>query len=396
MIYGFRGADVNAFFNTINKIPHKNHVLGQNYRSTPEIVDAAQSLIRYNNRPDEKVIFSKREHGEKIVILENRNGVCEADKVAQTIQNLYKNGQIKYGDAAVLYRNSFISRNLEDSFCRYHIPYDIVGGVSFYHRQEIKTLLNFLTFFENPENLTALASIINIPKNGLGKKTVEKIVNYTSQAYASYAIITLSRAVEILKGMESANGFASVWKKVKPFVDRCEKVNAYMEEHESVSDLLEYTITMFDYGNYLRALDEETCEERMMNVVEMKNMAMGYASLQEFLEDVLTVNPDEESEDAAEGRDAVQLMTMHASKGLEFRIVFIASANQGVIPSWRCESEQDIQEERRLFYVAMTRAKENLVISSTKTALQRGRVVPAQASSFINQIDENYVVKPKM
>lgn len=392
MIYGFRGADVEAFFSTINKIPHKNHVLGQNYRSTPEIVDAAQSLIRYNNRPDEKIIFSKRENGEKIVILTNRNGTCEADKIAKTIRSLYENHQIKYGEAAVLYRNSFISRNLEDAFCRHHVPYQIVGGMSFYKRQEIKTLINFLTFFENPENLTALSAIINIPKNGIGKKSIEKIIEYVLQNYASYAIITLSRAVEILKKFESEN--SNLGKKLKPFVDRCEKVNAYMEEHENVSDILDFIITTFDFGNYLRALDEETCEERMMNALELKNMAMGYASLQEFLEDVLTVNPDEESEDAAEGRDAVQLMTMHASKGLEFRIVFIASANQGVIPSWRCESEKDIQEERRLFYVAMTRAKENLVISSTTTLLQRGRVIPAQPSSFISQIDDQYVVRP--
>lgn len=394
MIYGFRGADVDAFFNTINKIPHKSHVLGQNYRSTPEIVEAAQSLIKYNSRPDEKQIFSMQESGERVAILQNRNPVSQADKIAKTIAGLYKTGEIKYGDIAVLYRNSFISRNLEDSFCRHHIPYDVVGGMSFYRRQEIKTLVNFLTFFENPENVTALSSIINIPKNGLGKKTIEKIVNYNLQEYATYAIITLSRAIDIMKGIEQKD--PKIWKKLKPFVDRCEKVNAYMEDHDNVADLLDYIVTTFDYGNYLRVLDEETCEDRMMNVIEMKNMAMGYASLQEFLEDVLTVNPDTESEDAADTeRDAVQLMTMHASKGLEFRVVFIVSANQGIIPSWRCESEKDIQEERRLFYVAMTRAKENLVISSTDTTLQRGRVVPAHPSSFIAQIDERFVVKPK-
>ena len=394
MIYGFRGADVDFFFDTINKIPHKNFVLGQNYRSTPEIVNAAQSLIQYNNRPDAKSIFSNNQSGEKIVILNNRNSVCEADKIAKTIRSLVRGNQMKYRDAAVLYRNSFISRNIEDSFCRNHIPYQIVGGMSFYKRKEIKDLLYFLTFIENPENLSALSNIINIPKNGIGEKTVEKIIDFACKEYASYATITLSRAIDILESMEKNDKMKTIAKKVKPFIGRCRRMQSFLELNDNVADVIEKILAEFDYGNYLRSFDEETCDERMMNVIELENMAQGYASIQDFLEDVLTVNPDDESDDDSE-KDAVQCMTMHASKGLEFRIVFIVSANAGIIPSWRCQTEKDIQEERRLFYVAMTRAKENLVISSTNSTLVKGRTMPAHPSSFIAQIDPEYTVCDK-
>lgn len=394
MIYGFRGANVKHFFNTINKIPHKNFVLGQNYRSTPEIVDAAQSLIAYNDRPDAKKIFSNNPRGEKVLVLEARNAVNQATTIANYIKQLVSSGQMQYRDAAILYRNSYISRNFEDAFCRHHIPYQIIGGMSFYKRAEIKTIISFLTFFENPENLQIVKDIINIPRNGIGQKTFEKIFEYAFQESASYAIMTTSRMLDCFEGMKDKENLQKIYKKVKPFIDRARKVDRFMEEHESVSDIIDEIVQVFDIGNYLRDLDEETCDERMANIVELKNMAKGYSSVQEFLEDVHTVNPDSESEDeAGEDRDAVQLMTMHASKGLEFKIVFIASANEGVIPSWRCESQEDIQEERRLFYVAMTRAKENLVISSTITTLQRGRVVPAKASSFISQIDPEYVVR---
>ena len=394
MIYGFRGASVKPFFNTTNKIPHKNFVLGQNYRSTPEIVDAAQSLIAYNDRPDAKKIFSNNPRGEKVLVLEARNAVNQATTIANYIKQLVSSGQMQYRDAAILYRNSYISRNFEDAFCRHHIPYQIIGGMSFYKRAEIKTIISFLTFFETPENLQLVKGIINIPRNGIGQKTFEKIFEYAFQESASYAIMTTSRMLDCFEGMRDKENLQKIYKKVKPFIERARTVDRFMEEHESASDIIDEIIQVFDIGNYLRDLDEETCDERMANIVELKNMAKGYSSVQEFLEDVHTVNPDSESEDeAGEDRDAVQLMTMHASKGLEFKIVFIASANEGVIPSWRCESQEDIQEERRLFYVAMTRAKENLVISSTITTLQRGRVVPAKASSFISQIDPEYVAR---
>ena len=392
-IYGFRGANVMKFFETVNKVPHKNYVLGQNYRSTPEIVEAAQSLIRYNKRPDEKTIFSKNPHVEKILLLNEKNPVREADHVAGIISQLVRSGQMKYRDAAILFRNTFLSRNLEDSLRRYHIPYELRGGISFYRREEIKDMISFLTFFENPCNMAALGRIINIPKSGIGEKTRKKIEDYTFQECASYAIISLGNYIKLLEGIaQSHTDLKRVSGKLLAFASKCRAIDAFLISQPKPADLIDKVISVFDYGTYLRERDEETCSDRMMNIGELRNMASGYSSVRDFLEDVLTATPDTEDEDGEEGEeDKVQLMTMHGSKGLEFRIVFIIAANEGVIPSWRCGSVDDIQEERRLFYVAMTRAKENLVISTTRTAMQRARLVPAKPSSFLSQIDPEYL-----
>lgn len=390
-IYGFRGADVDRFMSTIDKYPHKDYMLGQNYRSTPEIVDAANSLIQYNPQYADKMPFSKNSHGEKVAVMECRSQANEADRVAELINKLVKSGQMKYSDAAILYRNSFISRNFEDSFRRYHIPYQVVGGISFYKRMEVQDILAFLTFFENPRNMEALERIINVPKAGIGKKSIEKINKLYSQKCNKYAILDAEKAIELIEEVMKDSSLKRIALKGNAFAKRCKKAASFIELHQNVGEIVSFILTEFDYGNYLRDYDEETCDERLMNVRELQEMAAGYDSIQELLEDILTVSPGTEDDSDDEQVDAVQLMTMHASKGLEFPLVFIVSANDGIIPSWRCESEKDIQEERRLFYVAMTRAKENLVISSTKTTLQRGRCAHARPSQFISQIDSKYV-----
>lgn len=387
-IYGFRGANVERFFQTVNSKPHKNFVLGQNYRSTPEIVEAAQSLIRYNKRPDEKTIFSKNPHGEKIMVMESRSQIHEADRIAGIISKVVSAGQAKYGDFAILERNGYISRNFEDSFRRHRIPYKLVGGVSFYNRMEVKDILSFLEFFENPSNSSALDRIINIPKAGIGKKTTDKINELYIQEVNKYAIMNAEKAVELIETISKDDSLKRASKKIVAFASRCKKAIAYINTHTKVSEVIGSVVTIFNYGDYLREYDEETCSERLMNVQELQNMAQGYDSIQELLEDISTANPDSEGEDEGQEEDVVQIMTMHASKGLEFSVVFIVSANDGIVPSWRSKTEQDFQEERRLFYVAMTRAKENLVISYTDTVLQKGRPTPSHPSQFIGQIDE--------
>ena len=388
VIYGFRGANVERFFQTVNSKPHKNFVLGQNYRSTPEIVEAAQSLIRYNKRPDEKTIFSKNPHGEKIMVMESRSQIHEADRIAGIISKVVSAGQAKYGDFAILERNGYISRNFEDSFRRHRIPYKLVGGVSFYNRMEVKDILSFLEFFENPSNSSALDRIINIPKAGIGKKTTDKINELYIQEVNKYAIMNAEKAVELIETISKDDSLKRASKKIVAFASRCKKAIAYINTHTKVSEVIGSVVTIFNYGDYLREYDEETCSERLMNVQELQNMAQGYDSIQELLEDISTANPDSEGEDEGQEEDVVQIMTMHASKGLEFPVVFIVSANDGIVPSWRSKTEQDFQEERRLFYVAMTRAKENLVISYTDTVLQKGRPTPSHPSQFIGQIDE--------
>lgn len=393
-IYSFRGANFEHFYKVVNKFEHKNYRLERNYRSTPEIVDAAQSLIKYNVRPDEKTVFSKNEHGEKIAVMACRSQANEADRVAETIMKLIKSGQMKFGDAAVLYRNTFISRAFEDSFRRFHIPYELVGGISFYKRMEVQDILAYLTFFENPLNTDALERIINIPKSRIGKKSFEKIKEAFLNEAGKYAILDAREAVKIIKNIAKMDSLKRISTKILAFVQRASHLAEYVQTAQDAASIVDKVVKDFGYYDYLRDYDEDTCNERIMNVQELQRMAEGYGTVQEFLEDIMTINPNVDGdEEDGEKKDKVRLMTMHASKGLEFPLVFIVSANEGIVPSWRCESIKDVQEERRLFYVAMTRAKENLVISYTNTVLQKGRVVHSKPSQFIDQISPDFVAR---
>ena len=385
-IYAFRGADMENFYNVAMSKKPKTFILGQNYRSTKTVVDSAQTLIKYNVRPDQKTLFTDNEQGEKILYVKARTQTAEANYIAHQINSLVQNGQMKYSDAAILYRTSFLSRNMEDAFVKNHIPYQITGGISFYKRKEIKDVVSMVDFVLNPENLHNLERILAF-MNGVGEKTIEKIISHTSQCYSSYAIINLQNAIDALN--DASGSIPRMKKKIEVFTNRLRNIKAWKDGNEdSPKDLITKLITEFDYINYLKKYDEDSFDERAKNVSELVNMAQTYTDTQEFLEDVISSNTDQESESQ---KDAVTLMTMHASKGLEFRIVYIIDANAGIVPSWRCSSQKEVQEERRLFYVAMTRAKENLVIASTDTVIRCGRPTRSTPSPFISQIDENFI-----
>lgn len=387
-IYGFRGADIENFFGKVNGYKHKSFVLGQNYRSTPEIVNGAQSLIRYNFRPDAKDIVSMQKSGEKILNLQSRNQTHEADQIASIIMNGVKTGELEYKDVAILFRNSFLMRNVEGAFVRLGVPYQMVSGVNFFERKEIKDILSFLDFLVNPENLLSLERILNIPKRGLGEKSVEKISTSTSQKYSSYAIISTEDALRVLEEVaEDIGGKAK--KSLLEFIGVIKELYVFHQKGDSLVKLIDKVIELTSYNDYLRTYDEENYDQRLLNIAELKNMAATYDDLYTLVCDLVTQKADENTKDSD---NKVSLMTMHASKGLEYRLVIIADAVEGIIPSYRCQSEKDRQEERRLFYVAMTRAKENLVICHPETMIRQGRPNPVNPSSFIEQISSDYLI----
>lgn len=388
MIYGFRGADINRFYQEAFSKKPRIFTMGQNYRSTRTVVDAAQSLIKYNHRPDEKSLFTDNEEGEKILYVNARSQAAEANYIAMQISNLVKSGVMKYSDAAILYRNSYLSRNIEDAFIKEHIPYQIVGGISFYKRMEIRDLLSFVDFINNPENISSLERIINIPKSGMGEKAVEKLASLALQAYQNYAIIDLKTALNCLRDIAETD--SRLEKKISPFLRRMSSIHDWMLNSQvTPTTLLNKILVTFDYMRYLKNYDDESYDERAKNIGELINIAGTYLNLDEFLEDLFTGDGNKDKEEES---DKVNMMTMHASKGLEFRIVYIIDADDSIIPSWRCSNEKDIEEERRLFYVAMTRAKENLVICSSSSMLQGGRPKYMRVSPFVNQIGKRFVV----
>lgn len=386
-IYAFRGANVDHFTSTINSYKHKTFILNKNYRSTPEIVNAAEALIKYNPQAVEKGIVSMQKSGEKILDLCSRNQVHEAQQIASIIQNGVASGELKYKDVAILFRNSFLTRNVENAFVHAGIPYQMVSGVGFYERKEIKDILSFLDFLVNPENLTSFERIVNIPKRGLGEKSVEKITQITSQKYASYAIISVSDTLKIFSEIcEELSGKAK--KGFQDFISTLSDLyNFIQNEDPEPAKIIDKLVKIIKYNEYLEDYDSEGYDQRLLNIVELKNIAATYTDIKEFLGDILTSRSDTKEDD----NNKVNLMTMHASKGLEYRLVIIADAVEGIVPSWRCESATDMQEERRLFYVAMTRAKENLVICHPETMLQKGRPARVHPSTFISQISSEYL-----
>lgn len=393
-IYGFRGANFEGMFGKINKYKHNNFVLGQNYRSTQNIVNGSQSLIKYNKRLDEKTIFSKNEIGDKIYCVSARSAVDEAKRICNIVSNSVEKKEHEYKDFAVLYRNQYLSWNIERALLEHNIPYRIVNGTPFCERIEIKDMIGFVNFILNPRNLLALSRIIDIPKNKIGTKTLDKILKSTSQKYESYAIITLKDAIEVLS--EVAEEHTGLKKKMTPFINRMKDVREYIENKElSAYDLLHYIIIEFDYEKYLRDTYKDDAEARIENVHQLYNIAHEIPDVSEFVESLVLANDNESSDDESKENDdddnRVTLMTMHGSKGLEFPVVFIVDADEDIIPSSHCKTQEAIEEERRLFYVAMTRAKENLIIFSSQQMIRFGKTQYMNPSRFIEEIDPKYV-----
>lgn len=394
-IYSFRGADVEHFLETMNSHEHKTFMLGQNYRSTKNIVNGAESLVRYNNNTENRKVFTDNSEGEKILHITTKTPTQEANKICQIIKNGVESGEMHYKDAAILYRTSYLSRNIENSLLRHNIPYEIIGGLSFYNRKEIKDLVSFLDFFMNPQNLFSFRRIVAL-QQGIGEKTIDTIVDFAGKKMASYAIITLGDTIGILNDLRSADPKEKrALKKIQNFIDKCIEIYGYINKSDLVTPakLIKKIMVVFGYTGYLRGYDADTYDERMRNITELINFAETYDDVSEFLADALTANEEDKEEDKDE--DKVKLMTIHASKGLEFPIVFIIDANDGVIPSWRCKEAEDpvlaVQEERRLFYVAMTRAKENLIIFNTDFSMRCGSMQDAYPSKFISQISKDYM-----
>lgn len=391
-IYGFRGANFKGMFDKINKYDHNNFSLGQNYRSTQNIVNGAQSLIRYNTRLDKKTVFSENEVGDKISCVTTSSQADEARRITNIIKNSVKSGEHKYGDFAILYRNQFLSWNLEKSFLSHNIPYTIVNGHPFCERTEVKDILAFLEFIQNPKNLIALSRVIDIPKNRIGAKTLDKITAATSQIYESYAIIGLKDAVEVLSSVAETD--KSLTKKMTPFINRMKNIRDYIEDvNPDTYSLIKRIVVEFNYNQYLKDTYKDDFDERIKNVSQMYTIAKEFPDVAEFLESLVLTNENDsnaEEVDKAKQDNRVILMTMHGSKGLEFPIVFIVDAVEDIIPSKFAKTTEAVEEERRLFYVAMTRAKETLVIFSPQSMMRFGQNEYYDTSRFVKEIDPKY------
>ncbi|MFP4448072.1 MAG: ATP-dependent helicase [Bacteroidales bacterium] len=396
-IYSFRGAKIENILNFQKDYPqYKLFKLEQNYRSTQTIVNAANSMIKKNENQIHKKVFSSKEEGEKIEILESYTDTEEAINIAQSVSDKVGNNGYKYEDFAILYRTNAQSRNFEEAFRRFNIPYKIYGGISFYQRKEIKDLMAYLRLCINKQDEEALFRIINFPARGIGKTSQDRIRAYAnSEGVSSW---------EILKdpGKYPVNLTSGAINKIKHFV---QQINHFTEIAEN-NDAYDAAITVASKSGMLEEYENPTTIEdqtKYQNLQEILNgikdfttnyEGEGTPTLIEYLEDIsLMTNIDKEDQ---EDSDKVTLMTMHSAKGLEFKEVFLAGIEEGLFPSqMSMNTEKDVEEERRLFYVALTRAEEKATISYAKNRYKYGSSYPARPSRFIYDIDPNYMVFPE-
>ena len=377
-IYSFRGSNINALFDFVKQYNMKKYILGRNYRSTQTIVNAAKSMIQQNERLFERDIYSKNELGEKIKAYPMADQQLEAGQVVKRIKQAHREGYA-YKDIAVLYRMSFISRKIEEELLKNNIPYHIHNGMPFCYRSEIKDILCYIKFLLNPFDRMAFERIVNIPKKHIGERTLDKIFLRQEELSACTSnIIDLVDACEQTKlskrqqsGLDLFLEHISI---LKSTIDNCKP-----------SDFISLIIKTIGYYDYLGTLEKgEALDDKIANLMELKDIANEYATLEEFTQSI-AVNSD--VDDTDEDSDKVTLMTMHSSKGLEFPYVIIAGAAEGIIPSRRSMMEDKLQEERRVFYVAMTRAKKKLAITYPKLMSSYGELKPMTASRFIGEID---------
>ena len=384
-IYKFRGANIYNILNFEKEFPDAEVIkLEQNYRSTGNILNAANGVISNNVGRKEKVLWTENEEGEKIDFKEFDTAYEEADYVAGDIQKKVKKGQYHYKDCAVLYRTNAQSRLFEERFIVSNIPYKIVGGVNFYARKEVKDLLAYLKTIDNARDDLAVRRIINVPKRGIGATTLNRV-----QDYAIEKEINFYTALKMAEDIPSLGRSAA---KIKPFVTFIQAMRSKLE-FMSPSQILEDIIEETGYVAELEAEDTDEARARIENINELVSKVVSYEESEEnptlsgFLEEVALVADIDSLDDES---DYVVLMTLHSAKGLEFPQVYLAGMEDGLFPSYMSIASdnptEEIEEERRLCYVGITRAKENLAITLSRSRMIRGETQYNRVSRFVKEI----------
>ena len=384
-IYGWRGADIRNILEFERDYDNVKIVkLEQNYRSTQVILDAANHVIANNTERKRKRLWSDKKEGQLIKIQLAENEIEEGDFISNTINYMRRYEDRQYKDFAVLYRANAQARSVEDALNRAGIPYNIYGGIKFYERKEIKDIIAYLRVIQNPQDDISLKRIINVPRRGIGLRTIEKIEDRASLKEESiYSVL-----IDIEDNSDiSRKARASI----SEFVDLMSTLRSFTEVY-TVSQVIEKVLDVTGYKDELLKEKNNEGEDRLENLQELISVALEFESQSEdkSLETFLTniaLNAEPDSEEETE--DRVSLMTIHSSKGLEFPVVFLAGMEERIFPIARAiqsMKDSDIEEERRLCYVGITRAKEELFLTLTRKRTLYGRTNPSIASRFIEEL----------
>ncbi len=382
-IYRFRGANIENILNFEQVFPDAEVIrLEQNYRSTQNILNAANEVIRQNKGRKKKTLWTANGEGVKIHFRQFMNAYQEAEYVADQIDEKVRNGS-SYKDFAVLYRTNAQSRLFEEKFLIANIPYELVGGVNFYARREIKDILAYLKTIDNARDDVAVKRIINVPHRGIGQTTIARVQSFADARDSSF-YDALCHASEI-PGIERS------LKKLEQFTEMIRSLRRKAAS-SSVTELMEDVIEKSGYALDLKAHSDEEARERLENIDELLNKAVSYEanekepSLSGFLEEVALVADIDE---VNENTDQVLLMTLHSAKGLEFPAVFLVGMEEGMFPGYMSISSDDpmeLEEERRLCYVGITRAKKELTLTAARERMVHGETHLNEVSRFVKDI----------
>ncbi|MGI6056724.1 MAG: DNA helicase PcrA [Bilifractor sp.] len=389
-IYKFRGANIRNILNFEKEYPGAKVIrLEQNYRSTQNILNAANEVIAHNIGRKKKKLWTENGEGSKIHFREFDDGYQEAEYIARDIGSKCADGKMAYHDFAVLYRTNAMSRIFEEKFIARNIPYKIVGAINFYARREIKDLLSYLKTVDNGSDDLAVERIINIPKRGIGQTSIGKVEQYALEKNIGFYDALLE--VDRIPGMSRAAG------KIRGFTNLIEKYRSLNADGYSVREILELIIGETGYVAELEAQNDDEARARIENINELISKTEDYMdtaespSLSDFLQQVsLVADIDSVEEDS----DYVLLMTLHSAKGLEFDNVYMAGMEENTFPSYMSISEHDteeMEEERRLCYVGITRARKDLTMTAVHMRMVRGEPQFLKASRFVREIPREYI-----
>ncbi|OXB93713.1 DNA helicase PcrA [Parageobacillus galactosidasius] len=390
-IYRWRGADIQNILSFEKDYPNaKVILLEQNYRSTKRILQAANEVIEHNVNRKPKKLWTENPEGQKIVYYEAMNESDEAQFVVGKIKEYVDSGKRRYSDFAILYRTNAQSRVMEEVLLKSNIPYQIVGGLKFYDRKEIKDVLAYLRVIANPNDDISLLRIINVPKRGIGVSSIDKIVSYASENELS--------VFEALGELEHIGLSARIAASLLEFRRMLEQWGQ-LQEYVSVTELVEEVLDKSGYREMLKAENTLEAQSRLENIDEFLSVTKHFENVSEdksliaFLTDLALISDiDQLNEMNGEDQDAVVLMTLHSAKGLEFPVVFLIGMEEGIFPHSRSlDDEDEMEEERRLAYVGITRAEEELFLTSAQMRTLFGYTNINPVSRFIREIPEELV-----
>lgn len=385
-IYKFRGANIRNILDFEQVYPEAEVIrLEQNYRSTQNVLDAANAVIRNNKGRKSKTLWTDKGEGNRIHFRQFDNAYEEAEFIADDVARKKREGKADFSNCAVLFRTNAQARLLEERFILEGIPYDVVGGTNFYARREIKDLLAYLKTIDNGRDDLAVKRIINVPRRGIGAATLAKVQDYADMREISF--------YDALRQADEITGLGKSAAKLKPFVTMIQSFRSKLEFY-GLEDLIRDVIETTGYVAQLEASDEEDAENRIENIDELISKIVAFEethdqpALGEFLEEVALVADIDHVEG---GSNKVLLMTLHSAKGLEFSHVYLAGMEDGIFPSYMTiasDDPEEIEEERRLAYVGITRAKEDLTLCYARMRMVRGETQMNAVSRFVREIPE--------